>query len=291
MQALPAFDPAWIQPPVAEGWQASLRLRVAARAGRSVLAERRHQGPLRIQKALYPEGPQTVQLLLIHPPGGIAGGDALDFDVAVESAAHAQITTPGAAKWYKANGRVARQDVRLNVAQAGVLEWLPQEAIHFDGCDVRQSLAIDCAPDARCIGWEVSVLGRRASRERFSSGRLHQDFSLRVAGQLQWRERSHLTGGDALLDSVVGWNGLHVAGTLWAYGATIDDTLLDACRAALPPEPGLHAGVTRRDPKLLLARVLADCPERARARLAALWMLLRPALTGRAAQPPRIWAT
>ena len=55
-------------------WQANLALRFARRGDGTILAASRHEGPLRIQKALYPEGPELCHAIVLHPPAGIAGG-------------------------------------------------------------------------------------------------------------------------------------------------------------------------------------------------------------------------
>jgi urease accessory protein len=271
-------------------WQARLRLGVSARQGRSVLTRCEHLGPLRIQKALYPEGAQQAQLLMLHPPGGIAGGDALEIELDVGAGASALLTTPGAGKWYKAGGRVARQRVALRVAEGASLEWLPQEAIVFDHAVCEQRLRLDCAGAARCIGWDVTVLGRHASDERFEHGRWTQCIELFRDGECLWMERSRIDGNDPMLGSIVGWNGLHVNGLLWAVGLTPDEALLDACRAA-PVSGRTQLGVTVPQAGLLLARALGDSAEAVRETLTSVWSALRPALLGRAAVPPRIWAT
>src|SRR5688572_30461521 len=95
-------------------WLARLSLDYRVAGGRSVVASA-HTGPLRVLKPLYPEGEALCQSIVVHPPGGIAGGDALSLHVHVQAGASAQITTPGAAKWYKANGRTATQDIALRV--------------------------------------------------------------------------------------------------------------------------------------------------------------------------------
>lgn len=269
---------------VARSWQASLALGFAARAGRTVMSAR-HQGPLRVQKALYPEGGDCAHALVLHPPAGVAGGDSLEIDVEVATGANALLTTPGAGKWYKANGRRASQLVKLKVA--GALEWLPQEAIVFDQANVDSRLEIELQPGAACLGWDIVALGRRAAGERFACGRYAQTIALREGAQLHWLERTQIDGGDALLDSPVGLDGKTVFGCLWAWGPVWGEDELDALRARFLDT----APLTRLAPRLLVARTLAPGAELARAQLEAVWAALRPRVLGREAQRPRIWAT
>ena len=110
-------------------------------------------------------------------PAALPGVTRCDLQITVESDAHALVTTPGAAKWYKANGRTASQRVHLDVR--GVLEWLPQESdrLRCGRRPFRRSISISRA-DAAMIGWDVVALGRRAGGERFEHGRYAQ--SIRV---------------------------------------------------------------------------------------------------------------
>jgi len=267
-----------------EPWHASLALDYRLREGRTVLA-RRHRGPLQVQKALYPEGEALCHTVLIHPPGGIAGGDAIDIAAAAHDGARALITTPGATKWYKAHGRQASQRVALRVD--GALEWLPQEAIVFDRADARSEIEIEIGADAATIGWDIVALGRSAAGEAFTQGRFAQTIRLVDGGKLEWIERTRLDGGDALLDSPVGLAGRRVFGCLWAVGPRWRDADLDALRDRLPPE----ASVTRLAPRLLVARVLATGTQAGRRLLESVWSELRPRVLGCAAVAPRIWAT
>lgn len=266
--------------PIAASWRARLGLRFEARGARTVLAERRSEGPLVVQKALHPEGDGVCHAIVVHPPGGIAGGDELALSAAVGGGAHALLTTPGAGKWYRSSGALASQ--RLRFESSGVLEWLPREAIVFDGAIAGLETTVELAPAGAYIGWEIVCLGRAGSGERFTRGTLGLSTRVSRAGRLLWVERGRIEGGGALLRSPAGLAGASVFGTLVATIDAPDRALLDACRQ--------HAAVTHV-PGLLLARYLGDSTEDAFERLTRAWALLRPAVAGREAVTPRIWST
>ena len=246
---------------------------------------RRHLGPLRVQKHLYAEGPQVCQHIIVHPPGGIAGGDQLDIRASVGPDAWAQLTSPGAAKWYRAAGP-AYQRIELTVAAGATLEWLPQETIVFSSAQAELSTRIELQGDARLFYWDMIALGRQASGERFERGHFQSHLDIRRDGQLLWHERQRIVGGDGLLDSPIGLDGNPVFATLLVTGDVSPD-LLDACRSL--PHP-VRGDLTQL-PGLLVARCLAGEAFQARGWLIDLWRLLRPALLGREALAPRIWST
>lgn len=281
----PAFDTV-----PAAGWQARLDLRFARREDETILAGRRHHGPLRVQKALHPEGPGVCHAIVLHPPSGIAGGDELEISVDVGAESHALLTTPGAGKWYRSAAPWASQTLSLEVGANATLEWLPQETIIFDGALADMRSRIRLAAGARYLGWEVLCLGRRASNEWFANGDLKLNTRIEQDGKMLWLEQGRLTGGSPLLDSPVGLSGFTVCGTLTAAGEKISPALLAACRAVASAEKGAQQGLTTL-PQLLVARYLGHSSEAARAWFVALWRVLRPALLGCEAQPPRIWNT
>lgn len=267
--------------PLCASWKAELALGFERRAARSVLARRHHAGPLQVQKALYPEGDAVCHAIVLHPPAGIAGGDELAIDVAVDAQAHALLTTPGAGKWYRSAGPWARQDLTFRVE--GCLEWLPQETIVFDGALASMKTTVDLAPGASYFGWEILCLGRTGSGERYASGTARVATEIRRAGRLIWCERGRIDGGGALLASPAGFGGHTVYATLLATGE-IDAARLAECRG----DPNV---VLTCPPGLVVGRYLGDSSERAKFSLARLWQRLRPALLGRAAVEPRIWRT
>lgn len=266
-------------------WHAELELAYARFGATTRPMLRRHLGPLRVQKHLYAEGPEVCQHIIVHPPGGIAGGDRLAISARVERGAWAQLTSPGAAKWYRATGP-ASQTLRLQVAPGATLEWLPQETIVFSAAQAELTTLIELQGDARLFYWDVVALGRPASGERFEQGHFQAHLDIQRDGRPLWHERQRIKGGDGLLDSPIGLDGQPVFATLLVTGE-IDSQLLERCRALEHPVRGDLSQL----PGLLVARCLASEALQARAWLIDLWRLLRPALLGREAVPPRIWNT
>jgi urease accessory protein len=271
------------------GWRAELELGFIRRGEETVLARRRHVGPLAVQKPLYPEGEAVCHAIVLHPPAGIAGGDELRIGVEVEAGAQALLTTPGAGKWYRSDGRLARQDIEIKVSPGGTAEWLPQETIVFDGAQAAMRTDVQLGAGARYLGWEILCLGRSASGERFGRGSLQLSTRIAREGRLLWAEQGALEGGSPWLESAAGFAGRTVSATLLAAGAPVDAALIAACRG-IETEADARCGVTAL-PDLVVARWLGDSGEAARDWLEGIWQRLRPAFIGREAQRPRIWNT
>ncbi|WP_460535577.1 urease accessory protein UreD [Chitinimonas naiadis] len=276
-------------PPMLAGWRAELKLGFEQQAARTVLRRHGQFGPLTVQKPLYPEGDAVCHAIILHPPGGIAGGDTLAVDIHVGPAAHALLTTPGAAKWYGSIGPEASQSIRLTVEDGAALEWLPQETIVFDGARARSLVDICLAPGSRLAWWDIVCLGRPAAGERFGTGRWQQ--TLRIARPDHtplFIERGQLHGGDRLLNSPLGLAGLPVMGTLLLSGELDRDALADIRAMSMPA--GVQLGWTQLD-GLLALRGLAPQVEPLRAAFTLAWQTLRPRLLQRPATTPRIWHT
>jgi urease accessory protein len=272
------------------GWQAELTLSFVRARARTVLHERRHSGPLRVQKPFYPEGEGVCHVYLLHPPGGVVAGDRLVIDARVETGAHALLTTPAAGKLYRSGSseRRATQEQRLRVAAGASLEWLPQETIAFDGARSHIATRVELEGDACFVGWELLCLGRPASGERFVTGEVAPSWEVLRDGRLVYVERGVYRGGSEVLAAPWGLRGQPVVGTLLcaAPGAS---RRVDAARAALGEPSGLAAVSGWGD--VLLARYLGPSAEDARRVFTAVWSALRPSLSGRPASAPRIWNT
>lgn len=273
-------------------WQAQLDLKFEAAADTHSQSLRtnlkhHHVGPLRIQKALYPDGPSCCHALILHPPDGIATGDKLTINVDVDKGAHALITTPGASKWYGAfESGLATQTININIA--GCLEWLPTETIVFNDAHAKSHLDIKVEPDGSMIGWDLLIFGRAAKLETFQSGCFDQTLSIKLAKELIWIDRLHLKGSDPLFQSPVGLRGHYAVSTCWAVAPedhTFKEEQLHALRLAAP-----SIAFTLVHPRVLVGRQLSD-PISLRKNLEIAWYWLKTYWLNIPAVPPRIWST
>lgn len=260
---------------------------------RTVLASR-HEGPLRVLASLYPEAPAVCHNVILHPPGGIVGGDTLRIDATLAEGAHALVTTPGATRFYRSAGEVARQSVEASVAARSRLEWLPLETIVHAGALGENRMRFDLAGDAEMIGWDILALGLPASGEAFDRGCYAQHIELPGV----WLERARIDAADRrLLESPLGWNGHGVLATLWfAAGAPLAepqrDALLAAAREAAAASPlAASAGASAAHAEVVVLRVLAPRVEPALALLVRVWSAWRTAAWDLAPCPPRVWRT
>lgn len=272
-----------------EGWRARLALHYW-RDREHTLAHDRHEGPLRVLRRLYPEGPGICHHVIVHPPGGIVGGDRLAVDLRLDEGSHAVVTTPGATRFYRSAGAEASQQVQLVLAAGARLEWLPLETIAHRGCVAESRLTISLAAGAEAIGWDVLALGAPAAGERFDAGRFVQH----IEWPGRWLERGRVDGADTtLLQSPLGFGGHTALATLWFTAApAIDDarreSLLEAARGLAGDAT---VGVTAPEPGLVVLRMLADRVEPAMAQLRAVRAAWRRAAWGLGGEAPRVWRT
>jgi urease accessory protein len=278
-------------------WAARLELEIAVRAGRSRLVVCRHSGPLLVQRVFHPEPNGTAHLYLLHPPGGIAGGDRLEIAIRVHAGARALVTTPAAAKLYRCTGAGSEQRTELHVAADATLEWLPQESIVFDGARAHTATAVHLERGARFAGWEIACLGRTGAGETFKTGHWMQRLAIHQCGQPLLVERLAARAGDAVLTRAWGLGGHPVTGTLLLVTGpcgTAPGELVSAIRSRLSHDPAQRPGELFAASALdgvIVCRYLGSSAPRARACFAAAWDLFRRTALGTAAVPPRIWAT
>lgn len=249
-------------------WQAQLSLRYW-HDGAGTRAQHVHEGPLRVLKALYPEGPQCCQHVIVHPPSGLVGGDGLTLSIQLEAGTQALLTTPGATRFYRSEGAWAEQTVQAQLAEGSRLEWLPQETLVYNGALARNRLQFVLAPGAEMIGCDVVALGLPEAGLPFAAGVIEQALQVQVSPPLTgWVERARVSSDDAaLLHSPAGLASRGVWGLLWwAQGMALDparrDQLLEAAREAIAASPlAPYAGATQVQPNVVVVRGLAERAE------------------------------
>ncbi len=273
-------------------WNATLSLDYSLQAGKTI-AHFRHDGPLRILQSLYPEGDAVCHNVLVHPPGGLVGGDTLDIAVTATTGSHGLITTPGATRFYKSLGETALQRTRIRLAPGARAEWLPMEALCYSGCLAENQLTLDLAPGAELMGWDITALGLPSASQPFLEGSFCQHIELPGV----WLERARIRAGDKLLmDSPLGLAGQHCIATLFfASGSKLErkrrELALDVAREVM----GTHAlantaGATSPNAQVVVVRVLAPLVEPAMGLLKQVWKSWRRHFWDQAAPSPRIWS-
>ncbi len=252
-----------------------------------------HSGPLRVLQSLYPEGDAICHNVIVHPPSGIVGGDVLDISLRLAAGTHALVTTPGATRFYKSMDAPGTQQVLAHVATGARLEWLPLEAIAYNGSNAVNRAVFDLEPGAEMMGWDITALGLPNAGEQFERGVFNQH--MEIPGL--WLERARIDSVDKrLLDSPLGMAGMRCMGTLFfASGSAITrqrrEALLDAVRCVIgQSELAATAGATAPNPRMVVVRTLSPVVEPAMKTLRACWASLRSVAWSMADKPPRIWS-
>jgi urease accessory protein len=288
-------------------WQARLNLSFAKRTRGVRLVKCEHEGPLYVQKAFYPEGPDCAHVYLLHPPGGLVTGDTLTISIEAQQDSHALITTPGAGRVYKARDAkgVQTQNLQINVRDNAIIEWFPLETILFPSAQARMKTRIDLSEQASFIGWEVTCLGLPANQITFDSGSVSQNMQI-------WRNGRILLNESLVIDDTVtedqtikneesdyslisgnaGLRNLPVHGLM--IGGPFKDEpldLIESLRLLQNQTAKKEFLATSHIGEFITVRYLGSCTEKARKLFTQAWALIRPELIHKKAVAPRIWAT
>lgn len=273
-------------------WNATLALDYTRHAEKTV-AHFRHNGPLRILQSLYPEGDAICHNVIVHPPGGLVGGDTLDLKFTAGAQAHGLITTPGATRFYRSTGEPALQRTELSLEAGARMEWLPLEAICYSGCLGENRLTMRLAPGAELIGWDVTAFGLPAANQPF----VHGSFCQHIEVPGVWLERARIAASDTLLlNSPLGLAGHRcMASLFFVAGSKLErnrrQEALDVARQVIEAHPlCVTAGATSPDAQVVVVRVLAPLVEPAMTLLRQVWQVWRGHFWQQPVSIPRIWS-
>lgn len=254
-------------------------LRFERRKGRIALADLAQSGSAR---AMMPRtASDRPEVVFLNTSGGLTSGDHLSYGLTLGDHTALTATTQTAERAYMARDGAAHVQVRATVGAGGRLDWLPQETILFEDCNLSRETVIDLAPDATCLLCEIITLGRRAMGEVPKRARLRDARSVTVAGRPLWAETVVLdaqtlsdTAHPALLQG-------HAAFAVLALVGPGAETAATALRA-LPQTPGVSTACSGWDRRTLLRLTAPD-----------VWPLkqaLGRAIVHLTGQPlPRVW--
>ena len=237
-----------------------------------MLAERQRHGPLAVQRPFYPEG-EVCHVYLLHPPGGVVGGDSTRHRRAARRGRTGPDHHPGCDQVLPQR-RAARARPSASPCRTGArLEWLPQENIFFPGAEVGLETQVELQGDARLALWEIQCLGRPVIGEGFDRGHIDSRLQCRrdgvaaAAGTSARGRRQSLT---AVADG--GRCRSAVPGDQRCRRGRRSRPAATCCSTAAPD----YAGATLID-DLLVVRYLGDSTERARRLFTDIWQTLRAA--------------
>jgi len=242
------------------------------------LARLAQAAPLRV---LFPtpEPGAPLEAAFVNVAGGLAGGDALEARITLRAEAAALVTTPAAEKVYRSLGDVSSIATRIEVAADAVLEYLPQEAILFDGARLSRRMEAEVAPGATLLAAESVVLGRIARGEAWRHGDLSDTWRLRREGRLVWADALALEA--AVRDAPFGLDGADSLGTILLCAE-------DAARHRDLARELTEGAASVVRPGLLLLRFLGTAGG-VRLSMASAIRAMRAAALGRPAVLPRLW--
>lgn len=233
------------------------RVSFAVREGKTRLADLYQRDPCRV---LFPdpEPGEPVQAVLLTTSGGVTDGDSLDMEIEVGESAHAIVATQAAEKVYRAakGGGHCAIDVSVVVGAGGVLDWLPQETIVFEGSRLKRRTVATVGAGASLLACEMVVLGRGASGERFTRGLLLDSWSVRRAGKLVWTDTLSVEGETPLGAGFGAANALATVIGVWDE----PQPHFEKARALLEGEEKVRAGVTVVN-GVMVARLLGEATQ------------------------------
>lgn len=268
-------------------WKARLSLGFSLRQQRTVLSKRKHVGPLVVQRPFYPEA-DVCHVYLIHPPGGVVGGDNLQVDVVLDENTHVLITTPSAGKFYRSGLLTGQQKQLLKIEKNACLEWLPQETIFFNGCNSVLETVIHCEQGADFCGWEINCLGRPAADELFTDGQITQSIKLYREGLPVFIERNVIKGGSELLTSACGFNAQTVFATFIA--TSMNQEACELLQQTWHEKNIKQVSITLIN-DVLVCRYLGQSADQAKKIFSEIWPVIRQQQKQLAICAPRIWST
>lgn len=155
------------------------------------------QIPLRVMPPFNFDREAAALLYLINLTAGLLDGDGHRIEITAREGTRVVVTGQSATRVHPAVHRFATQQWDVVAEEDAYLVALPGPTIPYSGCRYYQRGRVELAASARMIWGDIWLAGRYdrgEESERFQFERIVQDFEVRRAGQLIFRDRFRWDG-------------------------------------------------------------------------------------------------
>lgn len=162
-----------------------LSIDVVWKQGRTRLNALRQNAPCRV---FFPSvsDASIMEAILVNTGGGLVEGDCMSTTVAVGARAGLLVTTQAAEKIYRSLTQSCIVANHLHVAGDGLLMWLPQETILFDGGRLLRHQTVSVETNSCFLAADVTIFGRIARGEHLLHGQLRDTWSIWCKQKMVW---------------------------------------------------------------------------------------------------------
>lgn len=270
-------------------WLGELELKFSLRKEKSVLTKCRHSGPFVVQRIFYSEKDKiTPHVYLLHPSGGLVGGDKLILDVQLESNSQALLTNSSASNFYRTNGLCAIQKNIFNLDNNAVLEWVPQSSIFFPKSKAIIDTTFNLKRGARIIAFEMFCFSNVSINYDIAPEEINIFLNINLSDSIGLKDRLKINS----LDYITKLGGFKISAIFFA--APLNKKMLCQVRELIEKELinncSQIGGVTLLD-ELLIVRLLGNDNQSLKELLFLIWSVVRPVITGKSFFMPRVWCT
>lgn len=250
-------------------------------SGKTFLASQKFRLPLQVLTPFYSDTDGTAFVYLLNPSGGILQGDMLETDITVEPGAKAFITTPSANKFYKMDEGHATIRNRMAVADAGILEYMPEYNIPFSQSSVVQETTFQLQTGATLMAFDMIVPGRMEKREFFEYDLYSSKISVWVNGKLLAHEVAKIEPKQSDPRGVGILEGHNIYGTVFLYQNALNPGLKESITKLFECKPCVEGGISFLTESLAVIKYLGDNLTDCQLVVNELWQICRQSLLGK----------
>ena len=225
----------------------------------------------------------SIEAVLVNTAGGIAEGDNFTYRLQASDKTNITMTSQAAERVYGAiASRVAHLNIELNITRGTSLHWLPQETIIFNNGRLVRNLTVKMDKSSTLLISEITVLGRKAMKERVQHGFLSDQWRIYREDHLIHAEAVWLDGPIAQkLAGIATASEMSCLATILWVGGDVERRAM-ITRAYFNTITSVHAGISAWDGKLVI-RCLADEARDIKAAISGCFRLLS------GFSVPRVW--